>query len=142
MSLFPNDRDNLRRMYAEAWRRRVEGMPLEPLQAQITDVIAIHPEYHDLLEGPDAALQTDWTPAGGQTNPFLHMGMHLALREQLATDRPRGIADVYARLLARVGDRHATEHIMMDCLGAVLWEAQRSGRAPDEAAYLEALRLL
>jgi hypothetical protein len=142
MGLFPNDRDSLRRMYAEAWRRHVEGMPIDPLQAQIADVVAAHPEYQGLLEGPEDNLHTDWTPEGGRTNPFLHMGMHLALHEQLDTDRPAGIREIHARLAGRLGGRHAAEHAMMECLGAVLWEAQRTGLPPDEDAYIVALKAL
>lgn len=133
-------RDALRRMYLEAWLRHQEGLPLTPLQAQVADVVALHPEYHTLLT-PDA-LDRDWTPEQGQTNPFLHMGMHLALREQVATDRPKGIRDVHALLVRRHDSDHEAEHRMMEPLGAALWEAQRQGVAPDEQRYLAALRSL
>ncbi len=133
-------RDALRRMYLEAWQRHQEGLPLTPLQAQVADVVALHPEYHTLLT-PDA-LDRDWTPEQGQTNPFLHMGMHLALREQVATDRPKGIRDVHALLVRRHDSDHEAEHRMMEPLGAALWEAQRQGVAPDEQRYLAALRSL
>jgi hypothetical protein len=142
MPLFHDqDRSGLRRMYVEAWRKRIEGRPLEPLEAQIADVIELHPEYHRLL-ADEAVLARDWTPEHGETNPFLHMGLHLAIREQVATDRPRGIADVHASLSRRLGDVHETEHRMSECLGAALWAAQRSGSVPDEAAYLDSLRRL
>jgi hypothetical protein len=133
---------DLRRMYAEAWRKRREGLPVEPLEAQIADVIALHPEYHAVFERPDDALDRDYTPEGGQTNPFLHLGLHLAVREQVATDRPPGIRAIHARLAARHGDAHAAEHAMIDCLAEALWQAQRGGRAPDEQTYLDALREL
>lgn len=133
-------RDALRRMYLEAWQRHSEGLPLTPLQAQVADVVALHPEYHSLLT-PDA-LDRDWTPEQGQTNPFLHMGMHLALREQVSTDRPKGIRDVHALLVRRHDSDHEAEHRMMEPLGAALWEAQRQGVAPDEQRYLAALRSL
>ena len=142
MPLFHDqDRSGLRRMYVEAWRKRLEGRPLEPLEAQIADVIALHPEYHRLL-ADDATLARDWTPEHGESNPFLHMGLHLAVREQVATDRPRGIAELHASLCRRLGDIHETEHRMSECLGAALWAAQRSGSVPDEAAYLDSLRRL
>jgi hypothetical protein len=133
-------RDALRRMYLEAWQRHSEGLPLTPLQAQVADVVALHPEYHSLLT-PDA-LDRDWTPEQGQTNPFLHMGMHLALREQVSTDRPKGIRDVHTLLVRRHDSAHEAEHRMMEPLGAALWEAQRQGVAPDEQRYLAALRSL
>jgi hypothetical protein len=133
-------RDALRRMYLEAWQRYQEGLPLTPLQAQVADVVALHPEYHALLT-PEA-LDRDWTPEQGQTNPFLHMGMHLALREQVSTDRPQGIRDVHTLLTRREDSTHEAEHRMMEPLGAALWDAQRQGVAPDEQRYLAALQSL
>ena len=135
------DRGSLRRMYVEAWRKHRESLPVEPFEDQIVRVVALHPEYHGLLETDAAALERDYTPEGGQTNPFLHMGMHLAIREQVATNRPTGIADVHRALVARLADPHGAEHAMIECLGEALWQAQRHGRLPDEAAYLEALRV-
>jgi hypothetical protein len=133
-------RSSLRRMYVEAWRKHRETQPVEPVEDQIIRVIEWHPEYADVLEAGDDALEQDYTPESGRTNPFLHMGLHLAIREQVATDRPRGIVDVHRALAQRLGDAHAAEHAMIECLGEALWQAQRSGRAPDETAYLEALR--
>ena len=137
--IFGNDRTELRRLFAEAWRRRVGSLPLEPLHDQIATVVALHPEYHALVADP-ASLERDWTPAEGETNPFLHMGMHLAVREQVATDRPTGIRGAFQRLAERLGDGHAAEHEVFECLGRALWEAQRAGRPPDEQAYLECVR--
>ena len=134
-------RDELRRHYVEAWRRRRANLPLTPLDAQIADVIALHPEYHAALEDPQA-LEREFTVEQGQINPFLHLGLHLGIREQLATRRPAGIETVHARLAQKLGDVHHAEHRMIDVLADVLWEAQRAGRAPDEAAYLEKLRRL
>lgn len=135
-------RSELRRMYVEAWRKHRERRPLEPLEDQIVRVLEQHPEYHAVVEIADDALERDFTPEGGQTNPFLHMGLHLAIREQVATNRPAGIAAVHGRLAASTGDVHAAEHRMIECLGEALWRGQRSGLPPDETAYLEALRRL
>ena len=138
--IFGQDRNELRKMYVDAWKKHVAGQPMSPLEAQIAAVIAEHPEYHDAVSGED--LDRDYTPADGQTNPFLHMGLHLGIREQVATDRPGGIAKIYATLIAREGDPHAAEHRMIDCLAETLWEAQSANRPPDEALYLERLRRL
>ena len=139
--LLPTDREGLRAFYLEAWRKRRERLPAEPLEIQVADVVEQHPEYHGLLERGPAALERDWTPEGGESNPFLHMGLHLALREQVATDRPAGVAGLYHALAARLG-AHDAEHRMAEALAEALWQAQRHGRPPDEAAYLEALREL
>jgi hypothetical protein len=136
------NRDQLRRMYLEAWRKFSAHLPLEPLEAQIAAVIAEHPQYIQWLDCGEEALTAEFTPQGGQQNPFLHMGMHLAIREQVTTDRPRGIAAIHHALAQRLGDAHAAEHAMLDPLGQTLWEAQRAGRSPDEQVYLERLRKL
>lgn len=141
MPFFANQgRDQLRQMYFNAWRKHGERAPLEPLEAQLVDVMLLHPEYHATLADADLMLNKDWTPEGGAGNPFLHMGLHLAIREQVATDRPAGIRAIHQTLYMRLGDIHAAEHQMIECLAESLWTAQRSGQPPDERAYLEKLR--
>jgi Domain of unknown function (DUF1841) len=135
-------REQMRRMYLEAWRKFSARAPLEPLEAQLAAVIAEHPEYVAWLESGEGSLNAEFTPEGGRENPFLHMGLHLAIREQVATNRPAGIAEIHAKLSARLGGSHAAEHAMLEPLAEALWEAQRQGRMPDEQAYLELLRKL
>ena len=136
------DRSGLRRRYLEAWRRHHAGVPLEPLEHQLVTVIEQHPEYHSLLADDSLALGRNYAPESGQSNPFLHLGLHLAIREQVATDRPPGIAAIHRKLSGRLGDAHEAEHRMLERLGEALWQAQRSGLPPDEATYLESLRRL
>lgn len=136
------DRSGLRRRYLEAWRKHRAGIPLEPLEHQLVTVIEQHPEYRGLLEDDPQATAREWTPESGQANPFLHLGLHIAIREQVATDRPTGIAALHRELARRLGDVHEAEHRMLERLGEALWQAQRSGLPPDEAAYLESLRRL
>lgn len=143
MPFFHNQsRDELRRVYVEAWRKRCEGRPMEPLEAQIADIITLHPEYQAALERGEDALDRDYTPEGGQSNPFLHMGLHLAVREQIATDRPFGVRAAFEALAKRKGSAHDAEHLMIERLAEALWNAQRSGLPPDETAYLQRLREL
>lgn len=138
--IFGQNRLELRQMYADAWRKARAGEVLSPLEAQIADVIADHPEYHDALAGDN--LDLTYTPEGGQSNPFLHMGLHLALRDQVATDRPAGIRKVFENVAARAADRLDAEHRAIDCLAETLWEAQSQNKAPDEQQYLEKLKRL
>lgn len=135
-------RRELRRFYAEAWRKHVAGAPLEPLEVQIAQLIGEHPEYHALLSAPEASLEAEFLPEGGAENPFLHLGLHLAVREQVATDRPAGIATAHAQLAHRLGSAHDAEHHMLEILGEELWAAQRSGVPPDESLYLERIQRL
>jgi hypothetical protein len=137
--IFGQDRDELRKMYAYAWKKHSKQLPLTPLEAQIAGVVAEHPEYHAAVAGD---LQQDFTVAQGETNPFLHMGLHLGIREQVATNRPAGIGKIFEQLATKMGDAHAAEHRMIDCLAETLWEAQRDQAPPDEMQYLEHLREL
>ena len=138
--IFGQDRNKLRKMYAEAWQKQCEQLPLTPLEVQIANVVGEHPEYHVAVSG--AELDKDYTPDGGQTNPFLHMGLHLGIREQVATNRPAGIATIYRELAEHLGDAHQAEHQMIDCLAETLWEAQSQNKAPDELKYVQKLRQL
>jgi len=138
--IFGQDRDELRQMYADAWHKYCEKLPMSPLEAQIAAVIEWHPEYHADVTGTD--LTRDYTPDGGQTNPFLHMGLHLGIREQVSTNRPAGIAKIHATLAAKASDAHVAEHQMIECLAETLWEAQNQNDAPDEQKYLAHLQRL
>lgn len=140
--MFGTDRTQLRRFYGQAWAKARQNQPLEPLEEAVAQVVGEHPEYQPLLEAGDATLDKDFSPEAGSVNPFLHMGMHLALREQLMTGRPEGLVPVFQSLSKRLGDAHEAEHRMMDCLGEALWRAQRNNAAPDERAYLECLKRL
>ena len=140
--MFSNDRNQMRQVFLQSWKKHHENQPLEPLEELVVGILSQHPEYHSLLNDEDKALSRDYLPESGETNPFLHMGMHIAIHEQLSTDRPAGIAMVFQQLVMQAGDPHVAEHQVMDCLGEMLWRAQRDGRMPDEQAYLNSLHKL
>ena len=139
--MFGQDREQLRRFFATSWQKRLDGESLQPLEQLVAQIVEQHPEYHAYLDGEEQ-LQRDFTPEQGETNPWLHMGMHISLGEQLGADRPGGIRTLYQQISRKFGDTHAAEHAMMECLALILWEAQRGNRQPDEAAYLECLKKL
>lgn len=138
--MYSNSRTDTRQMFFDVWQKLQSDAPLTALENIVAEVIRLHPEYHSLLEHPDKVLDRDWRPEGGETNPFLHMGMHIAIREQLSINKPTGITDAYSALLSHTGDAHASEHEMLECLAEALWLAQREGRLPDEQAYLTNLK--
>jgi hypothetical protein len=143
MPIFANQsREQLRQMYLASWRKFRAQEPLQPLEKQVAAVIAEHPEYIEWLETGQEVLRADFTPEGGRENPFLHMGMHLAIREQLATNRPPGFAELHRKLCEHFGNAHEAEHALLAPLGETLWEAQRAGRAPDDMEYLRKVQAL
>lgn len=136
-------RDEVRRFFRDAWTKHRQQQVLTPLEAMALDWVVEHPEYHALLETGDVETR-DFRIEDGEANPFLHLSMHLAIAEQLSIDQPPGIRAVYAQLTAKRGDAHAAAHDMMQCLGEVVWSAQRAGHAlpPEEmsAQYLDCLQ--
>lgn len=141
MAIFSQDRDALRQQYHDVWQKMQSGQILTALEQMIADVIVLHPEYHNMLSSPIQSGQ-EYFVENGQTNPYLHMGLHIAVHEQLSTDRPAGIVQAYQRLIAKTADEHQAQHMMIDCLAEQLWLAQQNQRPPSETAYLNALQRL
>ena len=137
--MFNPSRDEARRFLIGAWTKFRAREPLSGLEQMAAELIALHPEYHGILEAPDRHLDRDWRPEDGDVNPFLHLSLHLAVAEQLAIDQPPGIRAEFDRIKAARGDEHAALHALLECLGEVVWTAQRHGTPPDAQLYLACL---
>jgi hypothetical protein len=137
--LFDPSREQVRNFFCESWRKHRERLILEGAEATAADLIAEHPEYHALLEKPEAAIEQEFTPEGGQMNPFLHLSLHLAIAEQISIDQPRGIKAAYFALRQKM-EVHDAEHAIMECLGEAIWRSQREKAPMDGEAYLECVR--
>jgi len=137
--LYKPSRDQARQFLIESWQKRRSKLPATALETLAADIVEWHREYHPLLEATDATTR-EWTPEHGQTNPFLHLSLHLAIEEQLSIDQPPGIRRALNQLEQRTGDRHLALHAILDCLGETMWRAQRDGKPPDGEAYLECIR--
>jgi hypothetical protein len=137
--VFNPSREQVRLFFCESWRKHRERLILEGAEATAADLIEQHPEYHALLENPEAAVEQEFTPENGQMNPFLHLSLHLAIADQISIDQPPGIRAAYAALRTRL-DVHEAEHAILECLGETLWRAQREGGALDAAHYMECIR--
>jgi len=140
MSLFASSRQDTREVFFRTWEKLTADLPLEGVEVLIARVIQAHPEYHATLSNRSTSEDRDYLPESGETNPFLHMGMHVAIEEQLSIDQPRGIRQQYDQLLLRFADPHEVQHVVMECLGEMLWQAQRQQAPPDERIYLECLQ--
>ena len=139
--MFSNERTELRKFYHDCWLKYQKQQPVSPLEQQIIEVLLAHPEYHSLFEHFDKNQNKDFLPEMGDSNPFLHLSLHLSIREQIGTDRPAGIKAIYLQLCQQLGE-HETEHQLMDCLAEALWQAQRNNTMPDEQRYLEQIKQL
>lgn len=138
--MFQPTRDDVRRFFFELWRDYGKQKALTPMQAQGLEVVLKHPEYQPMLDLPDRYQERDYPPELGETNPFLHLSLHLAIQEQQSIDQPPGFRLEYQRLLRKFDDAHTAEHEIMECLVETLWRSQSAGEPPDNNAYLECLR--
>lgn len=134
--MFNPTREQVREMFFEAWQKYRAGQPLVGVETLALDVILQHPEYHAALSDPERTRDKDYVD---ESNPFLHMSLHVALEEQLSIDQPPGIALRFRTLLSKFQDRHEALHQALECLAEMVWRAQRDGAAPDAEAYLSCL---
>ncbi|HSS45975.1 MAG TPA: DUF1841 family protein, partial [Burkholderiales bacterium] len=123
--MFNPSREEARRFFFNTWHKYKEQGPLTDLEKMALKIMILHPEYHKTLDEPERSLERDYLPEMGAVNPFLHMGMHLAIEEQLSIDQPYGIRTQFERILQKTTDRHEAFHIVMECLGEMIWHAQR-----------------
>lgn len=137
--MFNPSRDQVRQFFFDVWAKYRAGQPLAGAEQPALDIVLAHPEYHALLDQPDRYRDRDYLPEHGETNPFLHLSLHLAIAEQLSVDQPPGIRARYQRLLARHGEAMDAQHAIMACLGEMIWQAQRNRIAFDSTAYLRCL---
>jgi hypothetical protein len=134
--MFSPSQADVRRFLCGVHAKTQSGAPMEAIETLASLWIAEHPEYHADLSDADAAVARNYEETPGQTNPFLHLSMHLSISEQCSIDQPRGIRQAVELLTARLDSLHDAHHAAMDCLGEMLWESQRAGRPPDGEAYI------
>lgn len=138
--MFTPSQSDVRRFFCAAYAKYIDRNLSDPLETLAAQWIAEHPEYFKSLQNVEEALTLDFNPYDEQENPFLHLSMHLSISEQCSIDQPSGIRQAIELLCAKRGDLHAAHHEVMQCLGVMIWESQRSGRPPDGLAYLEAVQ--
>jgi len=138
--MFSPTQADVRRFFCAVHAKSTQDQPMEAIETLAAQWIAEHPEYHGELGDVDAALARMGRPTPETDNPFLHLSMHLSISEQCSIDQPPGIRQAVELLTARRGDLHKAHHEVMECLGRMLWESQRSGRPPDGQAYIEHVR--
>jgi hypothetical protein len=137
--MFNPTRDQSRQFLFDVWDKHRAGTALSPLESMALSVVLEHPEYHAVLGNRERYLDREWTAEAGETNPFLHLMMHVAIDEQRSIDQPPGIRAAVDALAVKRGSMHEARHDVMDCLAEMIWQAQRNGAAFDNARYLDCL---
>lgn len=137
--MFNPSRDQVRQFFFDVWAKYRAGQPLAGAEQPALDAVLAHPEYHAILDQSERYQEREYLPESGETNPFLHLSMHLAIAEQVSVDQPPGIRARYQRLLKHHGDPMDAQHAIMECLAEMIWQVQRHQTAFDSAAYLRCL---
>lgn len=137
--MFNLSQPEVRNFFFSVYQRANNSEELTDLEKITHSVILEHPEYHDILSNKEKYLDYEWYVDDGQTNPFLHLSMHLTILEQLSIDQPVGIKDLFNQLCNKFARRHEAEHHLIDCIAEMLWQSQRNGTAPDAAIYLSCI---
>jgi hypothetical protein len=137
--MFNPSREQVRQFFFGVWAKYRASQVLAGAEQIALEAILAHPEYHPMLDDPGRYLERDYPPELGETNPFLHLSMHLSIVEQISIDQPAGVRARYQQLLAQRGDVMQAQHEVMDCLGEMIWQSQRSGTTYDPLAYLQCL---
>jgi hypothetical protein len=137
--VFNPSRDQARQFLFDTWSKYGQRQALSGLESMLLEILLQHPEYHALLNAPEKYMEREYLPEQGETNPFLHLNLHLAIAEQLSIDQPPGIKGRYQQSLSKCGDAHDAQHQLIECLGEMIWQAQRHRTAPDPEIYFSCL---
>ena len=140
MSLYNPSRDQARQFLFDAWAKFKQHSTLSDLEKIAVEVMQMHPEYHTILDAPERYMQQQYFPEQGETNPFLHLSLHLSVIEQISINQPIGIGQVYEKLKQKHGDQHMAQHDILDCLAETIWQSQRNNTPLDSAHYLGLLQ--
>lgn len=139
MSLYNPTKDQVRQFFFDTWLKFKQSSPLTDLEKIAIEVIQMHPEYHALLDTPERSMQLQYFPEKGETNPFLHMSLHLSVIEQISINQPVGIRGIYDGLREKYQDQHLAQHDLLECLAETIWQSQRNNTPLDSAQYLQLL---
>ena len=137
MALFNPSRDEVRQFFFDSWAKFNQQQVLTDLEKMAVGIMHMHPEYHTILDHPEHYLQQAYYPEMGETNPFLHMSLHLSIQEQISINQPIGITQAYGKLCAKYQEEHEAQHALLECLAETIWLAQRNQTGMDAAHYLQ-----
>ncbi|HCU85441.1 DUF1841 family protein [Methylophilus sp. UBA6697] len=136
MALFNPSRDEVRQFFFDAWAKFKQQNTLTDLEKMAVGIMHLHPEYHAILDHPEQYLEQAYYPEMGETNPFLHMSLHLSIQEQISINQPIGITQAYGKLCTKFQEEHEAQHALLECLAETIWLAQHNQTGLDAAHYL------
>ncbi len=129
-----------RKIFFQVWEKiKQHQLIIDDTELVIARVIEMHPEYHHLLSHYDRYIDKQYRDHQGD-NPFLHMGMHISIKEQVKMDEPSGIRLLYQQLSSKLENEHQAEHEIGTCFMRLMWHCQQHQQMPDFNQYLHCVR--
>jgi hypothetical protein len=136
------EKTEVREIFFNVFKKSQNNERLEPLEKQIIELIQEHSEYQEIFLNPEKYKEYNFSAELQEENPFLHLGLHLTLLDQITTNRPKGITAIYKDLVDVMGNAHHAEHHMMEILHEELQQVVHNKKFPDEKNYLKQLKKL
>ncbi len=141
MTLYGENREDHRQILFDVWKKYQTNQPLEPLEKKILTIMLNHPEYAHVFSNEDKFIATDYFSELSETNPFLHLSLHLVILEQVEIDKPNGIRALYKQAIAFFQDVHEADHCIMNSLAIAMHEMLNQNKPFDEKAYLKRIKI-
>lgn len=120
-----------RQHFYHAWQKHLRGYALSEFEHRIVEVLLNYPEY-------TKALSPDSIDVDNGENPYLILGAHMEVKDQLRLDRPRGIK----KLVDSSSKGGAfVESLMVELMVYTLKSAYINKTPPSYEQYLRELRI-
>lgn len=136
---FGNSPKDMRSFFYSSWDKYKQKQRLSTLEQQLVSIILDHPEYHCIFDDPS---QSETLLNSFTENPFLHLAMHLTIRDQITLKKPPEVSTIFHKLQQKHGDSHIVEHLLMEPLARYLIQLQQSTTPPSITDYVSACQEL
>ncbi|WP_092400973.1 MULTISPECIES: DUF1841 family protein [Candidatus Ichthyocystis] len=138
--MFPPSRHEARLFFFNIWGKKLKKEPFTGIEKKASLIIEDHPEYHYILDHPKLYSDFDFSTEHGTINPFLHLSLHLTIVEQIDTDQPRGIVDLFQQLCIKHTNEHDAKHAILDILAEEIWSTIHNKTIFDNVRYLQRIK--
>jgi hypothetical protein len=120
---------------------RQQGRDVEELDARISHVMDLHPEFEEIWSmGEMAAYPQEIN--GQIVSPFVHTVLHTIVDSQLRTEEPEFVAETFNRLLKQGMEEHSALHAIIASYADLHFSSFRQGKPFDQLDYQSRLGYL
>lgn len=117
--------------FLQAWKKHLQGSKLSDLESQVRDVLLLYPQYISELNQDKTYPLED--------NPYIQMGLHLTVWDQVRTNRPEGIRPWFLEACV-ANSQKEVEQLMLMVLRQTVYVSYQAGNLPCEQKYLNILK--